>query len=200
MKKNIFVLILFVFILNSCNQTNVSGLSLNVSELTLEYMDNPIGIDSKQPLLSWQIQSNGRSVLQSAYEIRVSKNAETLSKNRQLVWQTGKVSSSASLHHVYDGESLESGQKYYWQVRVWDTNANDSEWSDVAYWQMGLVDQEDWKAKWIGLDVDYIEPADDHRKLSARMVRREFNIEKKNKVGHRLPERTWLFRTVHQWE
>lgn len=181
MKKYIFVLILFVFILNSCNQTNVSKLTLNVSELTLEYMDNPIGIDSKQPLLSWQIQSNGRSVLQSAYEIRVSKNAETLSKNRQLVWQTGKVSSSASLHHVYEGESLESGQKYYWQVRVWDTNANDSEWSDVAYWQMGLVDQEDWKAKWIGLDVDYIEPADDHRKLPARMVRREFNIEKKIK-------------------
>ena len=181
MKKNIFVLILFVFILNSCNQTNVSELTLNVSELTTEYMDNPIGIDSKQPLLSWQIQSNGRSVLQSAYEIRVSKNGETLSKNRQLVWQTGKVSSSASLHHVYEGKSLESGQKYYWQVRVWDTNANDSEWSEVAYWQMGLVDQKDWKAKWIGLDVDYIEPADDHRKLPARMVRREFNIEKKIK-------------------
>ena len=135
MKKNIFVLTLFILILNSCDQTNVSELTLNVSELSLEYMDNPIGIDSKQPLLSWQIQSNGRSVLQSAYEIRVSKNAETLSKNRQLVWQTGKVSSSASLHHVYEGESLESGQKYYWQVRVWDTNANASEWSDVAYWK-----------------------------------------------------------------
>ena len=47
MKKNIFVLTLFILILNSCNQTNVSELTLNVSELSLEYMDNPIGIDSK---------------------------------------------------------------------------------------------------------------------------------------------------------
>jgi alpha-L-rhamnosidase len=176
MKKNLFVLIslVLILILSACNQTNVS-------ELTVEYLDNPIGIDSKQPRLSWQIQSNDGSVLQTAYEIRAGKDAEALSQNRQLVWQTEKVSSSASLHHVYDGESLVSGQKYYWQVRVWDNNANSSGWSDVAYWQMGLPDQEDWKAKWIGLDVDYTEPGDDHRKLPARMVRREFNIEKKVK-------------------
>jgi alpha-L-rhamnosidase len=140
--------------------------------------ENPIGMDSKQPRLSWQTQSNDRSVLQSAYEIRVGKDAEALAQNHQLVWQTGKVNSNASLHHVYDGEHLKSCEKYYWQVRVWDQDGKPSGWSDVAHWQTGLLNREDWKAIWVGFDIDYTEPEDDRRKLPARMVRREFNIDK----------------------
>ncbi|MFZ4546354.1 MAG: family 78 glycoside hydrolase catalytic domain [Bacteroidales bacterium] len=151
---------------------------VKVLETRVEFLKNPVGIDSKQPRLSWQLRGIGKNVLQTAYEIRVGKDATALRTNKQLIWKTEKVSSNESLHQIYAGEPLIYGQKYFWQVRVWDNKGIPSEWSEVASWQMGLLNTEDWKAKWIGLDVNYIEPADDHRRLPARMVRKEFNLDK----------------------
>ena len=98
--------------------------------------------------------------------------------NNQIVWRTGKMVSNESLHLLYAGEPLQSGEKYYWQVRVWDNKRNVSTWSRVAFWQMGLLAPEDWKGKWIGFDVNYVSPFDDHRRLPARMLRREFVLTK----------------------
>jgi alpha-L-rhamnosidase len=169
MLKNMLVLCSFLLLLNACKQTEVY-------QLTVEFLNNPIGIDAKNPRLSWQLNSRGRNVLQSAYEIRAGKDSAALSHNRQLVWQSGKVVSDESLQRIYTGEPLQSCQRYYWQVRIWDNKGRRSGWSPIAYWQMGLLNPEDWKAKWIGLDVNYEEPGDDHRRLPARMVRREFAI------------------------
>ncbi len=44
---------------------------------------------------------------------------------------------------------------------------------------MGPLEPEDWKAKWIGLDGGETPTADDHRRLPARMLRREFDVAKK---------------------
>ena len=167
----LFALCTFLLFLNAYSQ-------INVSQLNVEYLKNPIGLDVKSPRLSWELKCKEGNVMQSAYEIRVGKDAVALSHNKQLVWQTGKISSEESLHRVYDGDPLQSGQKYYWQVRVWDQKGKSSDWSATANWQMGLLNQDDWKAKWIGLDVKYEEPVDDHRRLPARFVRREFALTK----------------------
>jgi alpha-L-rhamnosidase len=53
------------------------------------------------------------------------------------------------VHIKYAGPALASGRKYYWQVRVWDNNNKVSAWSQPASWEMGLLKQSDWKAKWI---------------------------------------------------
>ena len=151
---------------------------IGVDELRVESLKNPLGIDAKEPLLSWQLKSQDRDVLQIAYEIRVEKSVAPGLNNRQYVWQTGKVVSQESLHLLYAGEPLESGQKYYWQVRVWDNKGNVSSWSPVSFWQMGLLNTGDWKGKWIGLDAKYESPPDDHRRLPARMLRRDFSLSK----------------------
>src|SRR6188768_2382146 len=88
---------------------------VQVSELRVEFLKNPLGIDVKSPQLSWQLKSKERNILQVAYEIRMNKDMPALLNNSQLVWQTGKVTSNQSLHIIYAGDQLQPGQKYYWQ-------------------------------------------------------------------------------------
>jgi len=65
-------------------------------------------------------------------------------------WNSGKVVSPKSVNVFYAGKPLSSRQDCWWQVRTWDKNGEVSKWSDPAYWSMGLLKPEEWKALWIG--------------------------------------------------
>ena len=49
---------------------------------------------------------------------------------------------------------LRSREGAVWQVRVWDGHGRASAWSAPGTWEMGLLSQSDWSAKWIQ-DPDY---------------------------------------------
>lgn len=147
---------------------------LKVQHLRTENLNNPIGIDVLQPQFSWQLSSNEKNVMQSAYEVRVGEDAAALAKGKSS-WGTGKVTGDKSVHIPYNGSVLASGKKYYWQVRVWDNNGKTSAWSDVAFWQMGFMQPTDWKAQWImpGYEED--------KEFASPLLRKEFNNSKKVK-------------------
>ncbi len=113
--------------------------------LRTENLTNPLSLDCKSPRFSWQLVSSDRNELQTAYEIHVSGRPD----GKDLVWSSAKVDSSASIQVEYRGPELESGKRYYWQVRVWDNKGRVSPWSERAWWQMGLLQAQDWKALWI---------------------------------------------------
>lgn len=115
-----------------------------------ENLKNPIGLDQLQPNLSWQLLSKQRNILQTAYEIRVGMDPTNLTKGKDILWSSGKVSSSSSVFVKYSGPALDAGKKYFWQVRVWDNKEKKSKWSELSYWQMGLLNPKDWQAQWIG--------------------------------------------------
>ncbi len=59
------------------------------------------------------------------------------------------------------------------------TNKGDSDWSDVAMWNVGLLYEADWQGRWIGLDrkMSWDEETE-HSRLSARYLRKEFELDK----------------------
>jgi alpha-L-rhamnosidase len=122
---------------------------LTVSSLLCEYQTNPIGIDVLKPRFSWKLNSTGRNILQTAYEIRVSSNASQLQEGKNTLYITGKVKSDQSVFVTYGGPALVSRMRYYWQVRVWDNQGNASPWSMPNYWEMGLLSPRDWTSQWI---------------------------------------------------
>ena len=148
---------------------------INLSQLLCNNLSNPIGVGVMHPDFSWQLTSQKRNVMQIAYEIRVGNNESGLKKNNGLLWSTHKIQTDQSVHINYGGSPLQSGKKYFWQVRVWDNYGNVSGWSTPAFFQMGLLNTADWKAKWIEPGfVDSVGQA-------SPMFRKQFSAEKKIK-------------------
>jgi alpha-L-rhamnosidase len=117
--------------------------------LRTDYRSNPLGIDDTAPHLSWQSDNTERNWRQSAYQILVASSAENLQNGNPDVWDSGKQSSDESTGIAYGGPSLQSRKRYYWTVRVWDANGQQSQASDNAWWEMGLLQKSDWAAQWI---------------------------------------------------
>ena len=147
---------------------------LQVLSLTTDYKTDPIGIDNPAPKLSWIIQSDQANTLQQSYEIRAALGLKDVTKGRKLVWNTGKVASSQSVHITYQGEPLESHQRVYWQVRVVDSHGEKSKWSDAAYFEMGKLDVGDWEADWITPTWE----EDPKKSEPSPYLRKEFALEK----------------------
>ncbi|HET6254849.1 MAG TPA: family 78 glycoside hydrolase catalytic domain [Puia sp.] len=139
----------------------------SLHHLQTEDLTDPLCIDARSPRFSWQLQSPGRNELQTAYEIRVSGSPD----GKDLVWTSGKTTSDASIQVAYSGPGLQSGKRYYWQVRVWDNKGRVSAWSGLAWWQMGLLQPEDWKAKWI-------QPGDTARDSGNPLLRTRFTVSR----------------------
>lgn len=122
---------------------------VEVTGLVTEYLTNPIGIDVENPRVSWKLSSDAYNVMQTAYEIRVAESIADLKSGNSLLWSTGKIKTDQSTNIEYQGKQLPSRKRAYWQVRVWDNQNKASEWSEVAFWEMGLLDTVEWQADWI---------------------------------------------------
>ena len=122
---------------------------IKVVNLKCEYLYNPLGIDAATPRLSWLIKTQKNNVNQKAYQILVSSDATKLKNNVGDLWNSDTVFSDQSTQINYDGTELKSRQKVFWKVRIWDEMQEVSEWSEISSWEMGLLNQSDWSAKWI---------------------------------------------------
>jgi len=119
------------------------------TNLLCEYIANPLGIDVVLPRFSWVVNHSERGQLQSAYQVLVASGQKNLDADRGDKWDSGKVISKESINVIYGGGALESGKTYYWKVRLWDKNNKVGPWSKVATFEMGLLNPDDWKGKWI---------------------------------------------------
>ncbi|ASU32381.1 glycoside hydrolase family 78 protein [Mucilaginibacter xinganensis] len=136
------IILLFI----AAHLASICMAQVKVRYLLTENKIDPISIDVLNPRFSWQLNAGDkRNVMQTAYELRVS----SIGKGKHEVWKTGKIMSDESMYITYKGEPLAAGQKYMWQVRIWDNTGKASAWSEPATWQMGMLTAADWKAKWI---------------------------------------------------
>src|SRR6202047_1016061 len=119
----------FALLLLAVGMFSASGLAFESnapSRLLCEAMQEPLGIDITSPRLSWRLQDSRRGAKQAAYEIRVASSAESLAQDHADVWDSGRVDSDQSVSVLYGGPAVESQRRYYWQVRVWDSQEQPS--------------------------------------------------------------------------
>lgn len=119
-------------------------------QLRCEYLADPQGIDKNNPRLAWQLFSEEPGQKQTAYHLLVASSPQNLNQGIGDLWDSGKVVSNKSNQIEYEGNPLESRRECFWKVMIWDKDSQASAWSDPASWSMGLLDQSDWQAMWIG--------------------------------------------------
>ncbi len=109
------------------------------TNLKTEYLKNPLGIDVRFPRLSWNCLGGKK---QKAYRI-VAKT------DGKVIWDSGEVSSSEMLA-TFPLETA-SRQRVEWQICLKDET---DEWGELsqAYFEVGLLNATDWRAKWISGD------------------------------------------------
>ena len=130
------------------------------TDLRCEYLHNPLGIDINQPRLSWKLKAIDpaqRGQMQTGYQVLVASSQDLLARDKGDLWDSGQVKSDKCHLIAYGGAPLSSGMRCWWKLRVADQRGALSAWSTPARWTMGLLDQSDWKAKWIGADRQFAE-------------------------------------------
>ncbi|MCW3092911.1 MAG: alpha-rhamnosidase [Ferruginibacter sp.] len=163
---------------------------VTVKNLSVEYLANPVGIDVEEPRLSWTIESKNREFSQSAYQVLVASSPDKLDEGTADIWDSHKVLSANSVLVPFTNHPLHSRQRYYWKVRVWDEKGNAFSYSEGAFWEMGLLKNTDWQAKWISAPLVYdwasfvarrkLLIKEGEKEISpAPQFRRSFNVPKK---------------------
>lgn len=116
---------------------------LKVSELTIEYLKNPVGLDGR-PWFGWILCSDKKNVSQEAYrlEIAVDDVFETI------VYESGWVKSRESIHVEAAGFCPASCKKYFVRVQVQD-GEEESSFSEPAFFVTAVLKQDQWKAQFI---------------------------------------------------
>ncbi|MEM9526492.1 MAG: family 78 glycoside hydrolase catalytic domain [Bacteroidota bacterium] len=139
---------LFVSI-SSCSSSEIPPPNnLSVSE----GFSDPIGFYDADPTFSWLLPVAKGVENQSAYEIEVYAGAD----QKKLLWGSGKVLEATSNAVPYgladDATTLgKSRRQVNWRVRYWDQDDRSSDWSPTATVEYGLLNNDDWAGKWIGL-------------------------------------------------
>ncbi|MBD5549735.1 MAG: family 78 glycoside hydrolase catalytic domain [Lachnospiraceae bacterium] len=134
---------------------------MKATRLRTNHIKNPLGIDIRQPVLSW-IVSEGIS--QGAYEVSAYCD-------RARVWSTGKVN-SPQMQVKYEGPA-KSRARIIWKVTVWDEKDLQGEESAEAYFEYAFLERTDFKAAWINPEIADINPED--RQPASYLVK-EFDL------------------------
>jgi alpha-L-rhamnosidase len=130
------------------------------TRLRVEHLgDAALGLGVRRPRLSWWLPEGAAQ--QVAHAIEVDGCA------------LAPVDTAQSVLVPWPGDALTSRQRVEWRVKVW-TDLGESEWSEPAWVETGLLDRTDWAAEWI-TPVEADVPPAGHR--PATVLRRTFTID-----------------------
>jgi alpha-L-rhamnosidase len=126
-----------------------SSIDCSPIRLRTQFRENPIGIGERKPILQWNLCDNEVDSIPNSWQILVADSPESLILNVANRWDSGWIESPQLNEAVYAGLEGISRERLWWKVRVQDSQGVLGPWSDMAYWEYGLLDASEWSAKWI---------------------------------------------------
>ena len=173
--KRLAIFLLAIIGLVSCNNNlNIGIINPNVEQ---QVHEQPLA--TSQPRFSWNYETTETEVVQQDFHIIVASTLENAQNGNGDLWDSGVVPSNQMLYIPYAGKELKSRGKAYWKVITTVTAKGGKKAklaSEVKSFEISLLNQEDWQAKWIGHEFE-----DDvlvgKTRLAARYLRKDFALK-----------------------
>ena len=171
--KHFTFLLLTIIALASCND----NLNISIVNPNIEQQVHSQALATAQPRFSWQYETTESNVIQQNYRIIVASTSKNAQNNKGDLWDSGVIPSNQMLYIPYEGKALQSRDKAYWKViaTVTAEGKKAKVESEVKSFEISLLNQDNWQAKWIGHEFE-----DDvlvgHTRLAARYLRKEFAL------------------------
>ena len=164
---------------------------VSIEDLSIERRRSPLGIDVARPRFAWRLTGTGDHARQTACQLQLLDTDDSRASWTGPTWDSGRHPSESSTYVSYAGPELHSRHRYSWRVRTWDGEGTPSDWSAPADFEMGLLQPEDWSARWIApVRSDLAsEPEELRAARPAPLLRRRFDLPA-------APERARLYVTA----
>jgi alpha-L-rhamnosidase len=140
---------------------------MRAANLKTEFMRDPIGLSIRRPRLSWTCVEGKK---QTAYEIIAFCGGE-------LFWESGRVETDEMF--AFPEKDAQSRQRITWQVRLWDENDQPGDWSERTAYEMGLLEQSDYQARWIDPELE----RDPEAHKPASYLKKRFSVTAEEAAG-----------------
>ena len=138
---------------------------MKINNISIEYLDNPLGLGIRSPRITWDLEG---LVKQQAFEIKYKINGGK---------EKTKTVYSSSMNFQFS-ESFNSRDLVEFKIRVADEKYKWSDYSETHHFEMGLLNQDEFKAKWITGDY---KPNEKDR-YPVDYFKKEFEITSLNKA------------------
>jgi len=136
---------------------------MRLTDVRCNSLKNPIGIDDIRPVFSWKIDAGQNDVYQLSYRIQVRD------EENNLVWDSREMHSDQSVNVVYEGNRLRGKTAYIYDVTV-KTNVGSVLYSKGNTFEMGILNESEWVAKWIGRQSECVSGKTDKQDLGKILI------------------------------
>ena len=151
MKISAIVTQLFLTLAVASIAFGASGQPSAPKRLLVNGASNPLAIDRDAARFTWMSKDADRGERQTAYQMLVSSRpfpASGIGPLTSVWWDSGKVDSDKSASVEYAGKALPPATRFWWKVRIWDQTSRSGPYSEPAYFDTGL-NQDEWAASYI---------------------------------------------------
>ena len=138
MKHLMLLLLLFAIVtgIKARDKVQPSGLTTDL----LRAPDKAV-ITNPNPRFGWIVPQE--VISQSAFRIMVASAPELLENENPDFWDSGRISSVQSANIIYQGKPLLPDSSFWWMVKVWGDEGNESNFSRPQHFYTGKFDRHD---------------------------------------------------------
>ena len=158
------------------------GNKVEITNLTVEMQDGSMPLATATPRFSWNYEATVDNVIQTSYRIIVASSEEKARRGEGDLWDSQTVDTSQMLYITYAGTPLKSRDRCWWRVYTTVTYGapasrrhEETLESPIQYFELSLLDRNDWHARWIGRDYED-DKIEGHTEVPARYLRHEFQL------------------------
>lgn len=121
---------------------------MKIVNLRVENKVEPLGIDEKRPVFSWNVETGESNWKQAKYRILTGQSEAELETGKD--WDSDWVKTKDMVNIPYEGKGLKPQTGYLWKVQVESEEGEVAE-SDAASFETGMLGEKElWEGDWIG--------------------------------------------------